>query len=310
VLEELQNRTDLTQLEKEIAKKVGCCEVYVSQIKKAKMMDAQPTWYEKHMSRAKEFDPSRLVLDRPIACTSNLYPDVPLRDITEKERSEHMLNISTDPKAAKSTRNSLRRALFQGARKEDFHGFVEVEQTMSEEDSKAYAAILHSKLPTLLARKKHGAAAAYEACFAPIFEYAQLAPLGPGEVRGDAETEDDRRMGDKKRSQAKLSALLETAAERVKQAQADVDKCTCKTTKKRRSSVDRALADIKKEEALLLDLLRLMRMHYDCIRQVHNFTSILNDATLRLTRAAGVAGKDFAGSGTRPGPFCYHSLRG
>ena len=206
VLEELQNRTDLTQ--KEIAKKVGCCEVYVSQIKKAKMMDAQPTWYDKHMSRAKEFDPSSLALDRAIAYTSNLYPDVPLRDITEKERSEHMLNISADLKAAKNTRESLRRALFQGARKEDFHGFVEVEQTMSEEDSKAFAAILHSKLPTLLTSKKHGAAAAYEACFAPIFEYAQLAPLGPGEVRGDAEAEDDRRMGDKKRSQAKLLLCL------------------------------------------------------------------------------------------------------
>ena len=109
VLEELQNRTDLTQ--KEIAKKVGCCEVYVSKIKKAKMMDAQPTWYGKHMSRAKEFDPSSLVLDRPIAYTSNLYPDVPLRDITEKERSEHMLNISADPMAAKSTQESLRQAL-------------------------------------------------------------------------------------------------------------------------------------------------------------------------------------------------------
>ena len=64
----------------------------------------------------------------------------------------------------------------------------------------------------------------------------------------------------------------------------DFDKCTCKNSKKKRS-VDRALAagDIKKEEALLLDLLRLMRMHYDCIRQVHNvthnFNSILNDAT-------------------------------
>jgi len=53
---------------------------------------------------------------------------VPLRDITEKERSEHMLNISADLKAARNTRESLRRALFQGARKEDFHGFVEVEQ--------------------------------------------------------------------------------------------------------------------------------------------------------------------------------------
>ena len=104
--------------------------------------------------------------------------------------------------------------------------------------------------------------------------------------------------------------MLETAAERVEQAQADVDKCTCKSTKKKRSRVDRALADIKKEEALLLDLLRFMRMHYDCIRQVHNFTSILNDATLRLSRAAGVAGKDFEGSVTRPGPFCHHSLRG
>ena len=110
-----------------------------------------------------------------------------------------MLNISADPKAAKSTRQLLRRALFQGARREDFHGFVEVEQTMSEEDSKAFAAILDLKLPTLLASKNHGAAAAYGACFAPIFEYVQLAPLGPGEVRGDTETEDDRRMGDKKR---------------------------------------------------------------------------------------------------------------
>ena len=42
VLEELQNRTRLTQ--KDIAKKVGCCEVYVSQIKKAKMMAMQPPW--------------------------------------------------------------------------------------------------------------------------------------------------------------------------------------------------------------------------------------------------------------------------
>ena len=86
VLEELQNRIPLTR--KEIAKKVGCCEVYVSQIKKAKMMDLQPPWYDKYMSRAKEFDPSSLVLDRPIAYTSNLYSEVPLRDITEKERSE------------------------------------------------------------------------------------------------------------------------------------------------------------------------------------------------------------------------------
>ena len=58
--------------------------------------------------------------------------------------------------------------------------------------------------------------------------------------------------------------MLETASKRVKDAQYAVDKCTCRNGKKKRS-VDRALADIKKEEALLLDLLRFienaLRLH-------------------------------------------------
>jgi hypothetical protein len=49
----------------------------------------------------------------------------------------------------------------------------------------------------LFASAKHGAAAAYGAVFPPIFEYAQLAPLGAGEERGNYDEELDRRMGDK-----------------------------------------------------------------------------------------------------------------
>jgi hypothetical protein len=71
---------------------------------------------------------------------------------------------------------------------------------------------------------------------APIFKYVQEAPLEPGEKRGDIDKEEDRRMGDKQRSQAKLSALLETASKRVetRRAQKIVDKCTKKSGRERR----------------------------------------------------------------------------
>ena len=50
------------------------------------------------------------------------------------------LNIQAELEEAKSTKQLLRRALFQGARKETFHGFVlaELEQIMSKEDCKAF----------------------------------------------------------------------------------------------------------------------------------------------------------------------------
>ena len=68
-------------------------------------------------------------------------------------------------------------------------------------------------------------------------------------MRGDAETEDDRRMGDKKRSQAKLSALLETASKRVKDAEIAFNTCIYKSGKEK-NRVERAVNAVKKEEAL------------------------------------------------------------
>jgi Holliday junction resolvase-like predicted endonuclease len=257
--------------QRQIAETVGCHTVYVAQIKKSKLMAEQPPWYQKHVSKGHEFDPS----GQPITYTSNLSSQVPLREISREELAKHNLIIRGEgARGERRRKQSLRRALFQGAHKESFHGFVEVKQTMSEEDSELLDTILNTKLPAMLAK------ASYEECFATIFEFVQLAPLGPGEMRGDDKKEDDRRMGDKKRSQAKLSALLQTASERVKNAQSGVDKCTRKSGKEKRG-VDSALASAKRDEALLLDLLRLMRKHYDCIREVRKSILMLNDETLQ-----------------------------
>ena len=254
--------TSLTR--RQIAKSVGCCKVYVSQMKRANMMGEKPPWYETHVSNAQDFDSSIPAFDQPIAYTTNLSSHVSLRNFTEEELDEHVMDCHGKLNAETAR---LRRGLFHEARKGSFHGFVQVNQAMSEDDNKAFDTILHEKLPALLTSTKHGAAAAYGACFTPIFQYAQLAPLGPGEERGNEEKELERRMGDQKRSQAKLSTLLETAKMRVEQAQANVDTCRYKTGKQKQN-LDKILTLVKGEEALLLDLLHYMRKHCKCIGKV------------------------------------------
>jgi hypothetical protein len=73
---------------------------------------------------------------------------------------------------------------------------VKVEQCMNADQVKEYEDMLHRKLPALLA--KQGAAGAYRKAFTPIFEFIQLAPLSPGQKRGDNDKEVDRRMGKRK----------------------------------------------------------------------------------------------------------------
>jgi hypothetical protein len=274
---------------RDIAEIVGCHEQFVSQVKKQKVMGEQPPWFQNHVSKVQEFEKPSLTLDQTIVYTSNLCLDVPLRQITEKELAEHKLNISEITEETLAAKKEfLRRRLFLGSCKESFHGFLEVETSMREDDLKKLEEILHKKLPALLASTKHGAAAAYEKVFAPIFEYVQLAPLGPGQKRGDDDQELDRRMGDKKRSQAKLSDLLETAVNRVKAVQDAVEKSTLRAgrmgkkksgTKKNRNLIKK-LVDVKKEEELILDLHLFMRKHYHYIREVQNTISMLKDKIL------------------------------
>ena len=89
-----------------------------------------------------------------------------------EELAEHVLNISESTEETLASKNSrLRRGprgLFQGTRKEVFHGFVVVPQSMCEEDVEAFSKIHEKELPALFASAKHGAAAAYGAVFSPI----------------------------------------------------------------------------------------------------------------------------------------------
>ena len=133
ILEALQTEKSLTQ--REIAQRVSCHEQYVSQVKRAENTAAPQIWYENHGHKAQEFDPSIPAFDRPIAYTSNLSLEVPLRGITEKEHSKHLMNIRENPPAKTQL---LRRALFQESRKEFFHGFIEVESFMTEQDCKEF----------------------------------------------------------------------------------------------------------------------------------------------------------------------------
>ena len=103
VLELLKNKRSMTQ--RDIAKVVGCHEVYVAQVKKAKMKADQQPRYERHVSEAGEFEPS----DEPIIYTSNLYSlsdasQGDLREITVEERAEHILSIQDELEGAKSTK--------------------------------------------------------------------------------------------------------------------------------------------------------------------------------------------------------------
>jgi hypothetical protein len=77
-----------------------------------------------------------------IIYTSNLSPDVPVRDMAAEELAEHVLKISENTEETLASKNSrLRRGLFQGTRKEVFHGFIVVPQSMCEKDVEAFSKI-------------------------------------------------------------------------------------------------------------------------------------------------------------------------
>jgi hypothetical protein len=94
------------------------------------MEDQQP-WFHNHMSKVHQFDTSSSALDQTIIYTSNLSSYVPVRDMTAEELAEHVLNISENTEETLASKNSrMRRGLFQETRKEVFHGFVVVPQSM------------------------------------------------------------------------------------------------------------------------------------------------------------------------------------
>ena len=124
--------------------------------------------------------------------------------------------------------------------KGDFQGFFVVD-TMAEDegivtlkkegrDKLDNLKIIHKELPELVRGDEE-----YFNRFSPIFEFAQQVPLTQGAKRGSVDEEDDKRMGDKQRLQAKLSDLMGVAARRKREYEQDAKK-RCKNGRRPRTN--------------------------------------------------------------------------
>ena len=155
----------------------------------------------------------------------------------------------------KKVREHIRARIVNGKLKDNFHGFFVVDNLASDQDSEdrdRLETILHQRIPKLLMKYKK-----YRDCLLPIFEYVQDVPLGPGAKRESDDRELDKRMGDKKRLQAKLSALMEVAARRKREAE------------KRGNGQKNAnkLKKAKRADALLTELYNLVCANYERVRK-------------------------------------------
>ena len=269
VLADLANGKGETQ--RQVGRKHGISARWVRQIKhNAKKSQIEHVdWYRMRMDDAlSSIDPYNMDLDPPTTYTTNLKAEA-ARIITADELNKHLIRGKTD----KTKTEYVRARIVNETSKDDFHGFFIV-NTMAVDDSGGSGSITLEKkqrdrldqilgnvVPKLLARVKH-----YDDCFLPIFEFAQDAPLAEGEKRGSEDEELDKRMGDKKRMQAKLSSLMQVAATRLRDAEAQEGKMSANS--KAGKSAARALQEAKKEDALFTELYNLLCANYERIRKV------------------------------------------
>ena len=268
VLVDLANGKGETQ--RQVGQKHGISERWVRQIKliAKKSQIEHVDWYRMRMDDVlTAIDPYNMDLDPPTTYSTNLKTQT-ARIITDDELNKHLIRGATD----KIKKEYVRARIVNETSKDDFHGFFIVD-TMAVDDSGSGSITLEKKqrdrldqilgkaLPKLLARVKH-----YEDCFLPIFEFVQDAPLADCEKRGSEDEELDKRMGDKKRTQAKLSSLMQVAATRLRDAEAQEGKMGAKS--KAGKSAARALQEAAKEDALFTELYNLLCAHYECIRKV------------------------------------------
>ena len=247
--EVVKDRADgMTQ--KMLASKYECSERYIRSILQKSSKEDEP-WFRKSIDEAlKEFDPCDTEWDRPTSYTTNLRDSA--RIMSHDELKHHLIPEGSN---IKKVREHIRARIVNGKLKDNFHGFFVVDNLASDQDSKdrdRLETILHQRIPKLLMKDKE-----YRGCLLPIFEYVQDVPLGPGAERESDDRELDKRMGDKKRLQAKLSALMEVAARRKREAEKRGN------GKKNATKLKKA----KREDALLTELYNLVCANYECVRK-------------------------------------------
>ena len=267
VLADLSNESGETQ--RQVAQKHGISERLVRRIKHIakKSQEEHVDWYRMRMDDLlSSIDPHNMELDPPTTYTTNLKAET-ARIITADELNKHLIQGETE----KSIKDYVRARIVNETSKDAFHGFFIVDDsgstgsgsiTLEEKQRDRLDRIVGEEVPKVLAKVKD-----YEKCFSPIFEYAQDAPLAAGEKRGSEDEELDKRMGDKKRMQAKLSFLMEVAATRLRDAKAQVGKMGAPNSKAGRSA-SRALKDAQKEDALFTELYNLLCANYERIRKL------------------------------------------
>ena len=220
-------------------------------------------WYVKLMDEAvRKIDPDDTDLDRPTSFTTNLKEDIEPAEISEAVLANHRFQGKTMPDVKQYARNRIVKETSKG----DFQGFFVVDTmaedegivTLKKEDRDKLDKILHKELPELVRGDEE-----YFNRFSPIFEFAQQVPLTQGAKRGSVDEEDDKRMGDKQRLQAKLSDLMGVAARRTREYEQDAKK-RGKNGRKAQNKLKQAT----KEDELLTDLYNLLCANYECIRMV------------------------------------------
>jgi len=257
------------ETQRQVAQKHGISERLVRRIKHIakKSQEEHVDWYRMRIDDLlPSIDPHNMELDPPTTYTTNLKTET-ARIITADELNKHLIQGESE----KSIKDYVRARIVNETSKDAFHGFFIVDDsgstgsgsiTLEEKQRDRLDRIVGEEVPKVLAKVKD-----YEKCFSPIFEYAQDAPLAAGEKRGSEDEELDKRMGDKKRMQAKLSFLMEVAATRLRDAKAQVGKMGAPNSKAGRSA-SRALKDAQKEDALFTELYNLLCANYERIRKL------------------------------------------
>ena len=262
VLADLGNPNGETQ--KQVAKKRGISERTVRRMKHKARTPHGPhlAWFHSLMDDAvSSIDPHDKALDPPTTYTTNLNVEAEI--ISAKDLDNHRIRGAE----VKNEKEHVRARIVNETSKDDFHGFFILDTlagagniTLEKGKRDRLDEIINKELPEMLANVKH-----YDECFLRIFETVQNVPLKDGKKKRSKEEEEDKRMGDGKRTQAKLSVLMDVAASRLRKAEEDAEKGKSGKGARRAANDLRAA---KKEDALLTDLYNLLCANYECIRKV------------------------------------------
>ena len=185
--------------------------------------------------------------------TTDLADGVVVRDITKKELERHTFPHTISKRETENEKDRKRKAgkvwmqaRLTGPPRPDDHGFVIFPSSNTDEDCE----LVSEKLPKLLDETN------YNKTFLPIFQTVQ------GRATGKSS------MGDNKRKQAKMSALLAKAEQRVQEASTAFNRFAPHTRTREKDVALKTLRATEAEKALVNEEIDHMCEIYNQIQEV------------------------------------------